>query len=232
MFNKYTFGQPSVSQLIEGRPVEYVDLIIIPGGDLDGINHFASLLPVNVPIILTGNHNIMDSEAEIPESHIAKKHLLWLSNNSSSRFGSNYAIDEKNILLEDKSVDQLSAAYFVKDYIEQILSGSNQKTIGVVTDPANMKTFSKCLEWNLNEDISFKPFFSSAFAPLKDRLYASLLTTVWGLDLSSYPIKPVGVEEYMQTKHPYFAKNPKHSNYGLLVKSSKHVQSFKNSLSK
>ncbi|MBN1175055.1 hypothetical protein JXA48_00255 [Candidatus Woesearchaeota archaeon] len=199
------------------KDLKSVDLVVIPGGDLERVTYFASLLPVTVPIILTGNHYILDDAPLFVESHLAKGHLMWLANSNDAR-ESIYKIPESNVLVEDKSVDHLSAAYFAKEDIESILSGSRKKTVGIISDKPNLNTFSHCLDWNLSRDISFVGFPTPFGDTLKNKIYSSILVDAWQHDLSEISFVPnAGVAIYMEKKHPYFASDPKRSRYGDLV---------------
>lgn len=214
------------------KDIKGVDLVIVPGGNLSRVDYLASLLPVNVPIILTGKRFILDSSTGKPQSHVAKDYLIDIITNSSFNIEKPQDPNELNIFCEDNSVDWISAAFYTTNDVYQILSGSNSKNVGIFVEKDHMPTFTHCLDWVLDKNISFTAFPTDVNSSPVDKIkssisikpYSFLLRNAWNLDLRKHHHN-LGL--YVVESHPTLGNNPDSPAYSKLINTYKWAFGYK-----
>src|SRR3989344_5800258 len=154
-------------------------------------------------IILTGHHSGMSSMvSERTESEMMRAYLEILG------------VPKNLMLKEEQSLDTLGNYYFAYGLVDQVCSGSNSKTIGIVTDGFHIDRGMWAARMVLGSGYTIYPIPSPKEGDWKRNAIERLIINAWRFDLRN--ISAGDREEfadYFATRHPMHVENAPWSAY-------------------
>ena len=164
----------------------------------------------DVPILISGSHSgylgRTIPQGMKPECHQAREFLI------------SQGIPERDIRLEDSSLDTLGNFYFSRPLIER-----EQQTVDLVTDAFHMNRSLWCSRLVFGNSKTFVPSVTAQTTNTNfQKFMESLQVRLLGRDMGKYGVKEGDYDalgRFMNEVHPFYcAGKPEPSAFGLMVR--------------
>ena len=195
------------SQTETAATIDTFLLLAGEGQEYDRTKHTNTLYnttPHQPPILISGSHSGLYKPPLEPEAQIIRNILLA------------WEISKEKLFTEEKSIDTIGNMVFSRPILDQILSGSNTKRIGLITDKYHMQRALWIAQKVFPSNYTVDPLPTEKTTSTFGSLVESLVLAAWKHDFRKFnPGYQEQWEEYMNNNHPMHNPDAPFSAYKL-----------------